>query len=273
MQTPTAQLRVLDSDDLAAAFELSAAAGWNQTTEDWSMLLALAPEGCFGIEADGELASTTTLVCYGRRLGWVGMVLTKPEYRGRGFARRLVAHALQHADSLGIETLNLDATEQGRGLYESFGFRSEQLVERWSRPGDAASHTLHSFSLSQDAMNLDIRAFGVDRSAMLAQLATRSEVYSDSEAFLFARAGRTTAYIGPCVASGPGPGRSLITKVVHASPGTAWSWDLLAKNGEAVALASALGFTRRRLLTRMARGKLLSGEDDMVFAIAGLELG
>ena len=263
----------MNPGDLASALELSAAAGWNQTAADWTMLLDLAPRECFCIEADGQLVSTTTLVCYGQRLGWIGMVLTKPEYRGRGFARRLVAHVLQYADSLGIETLKLDATEQGRGLYESVGFRAEQPVERWSRPGAAASHTPHDFSRSQYAKGLDIRAFGVDRSTMLAQLAERSQVYTDSEAFLFTRAGRTTAYIGPCVASAPGPARSLITKVVHASSGTAWSWDLLAKNGEAVALASALGFTRQRILTRMARGKLLSGEDDMVFAIAGFELG
>src|SRR5205085_5065787 len=133
MAVSAEQLRLLNSGDLAAAFELSASAGWNQTVEDWSMLMELAPEGCFGIEADGRLVSTTTLVCYGQRLAWIGMVLTNAEYRGRGFARRLLAEALDRADSVGVETVKLDATDQGRPLYEKLGFKPEQAIERWIR--------------------------------------------------------------------------------------------------------------------------------------------
>src|SRR5438445_6279395 len=131
MPVSTEQLRLLNSRDLASAFELSTAAGWNQTVEDWAMLIELAPEGCFGIEADGWLVSTTTLVRYGQRLAWIGMVLTNAEYRGRGFARRLLAEALDRADSMGVETVKLDATDQGRPLYEKLGFEPEQAVERW----------------------------------------------------------------------------------------------------------------------------------------------
>src|SRR5438876_2622958 len=134
MEISTEQLRLMTSDDLAAATELSTAAGWNQTSEDWQMLMALGPNNCFAIEADGQVVSTTTLLCYSQRLAWIGMVLTRANYRGRGFARRLLAAALDRADSLRIETLKLDATEQGRPLYEAFGFQAEQAVERWSRP-------------------------------------------------------------------------------------------------------------------------------------------
>src|SRR5438874_2176206 len=113
MPVSTEQLRLLNSSDLAAALELSTATGWNQTVEDWAMLIELAPKGCFGIEADGQLVSTTTLVLYGQRLAWIGMVLTNAEYRARGFARRLLSAALDRADSVGVETVKLDATDQG----------------------------------------------------------------------------------------------------------------------------------------------------------------
>src|SRR5580700_3873540 len=102
---PGAILRRLVASDIPAAIGLSEEAGWNQTSEDWRMLIDLAPQGCLAIEADGQLAATTTLLCYGRRLAWIGMVLTRAEYQRRGFARRLLAHVLENADTMGIATL------------------------------------------------------------------------------------------------------------------------------------------------------------------------
>ena len=55
-------LRAMRAEDVPAAFELSAQAGWNQTEEDWRTLLALAPETCLAIEVDRQLAATTTLL-------------------------------------------------------------------------------------------------------------------------------------------------------------------------------------------------------------------
>ena len=106
-------VRLLRPADLAVAVGLSTIAGWNQTEDDWRMLMELAPHGCFGIDAHGELVATATLLSYGTQLAWIGMVLTKREYRGRGFARTLVTHALQSADLKGIRTVKLDATEYG----------------------------------------------------------------------------------------------------------------------------------------------------------------
>src|SRR3954451_22253247 len=110
-------LRTMRHEDTPAAFQLSAHAGWNQTEEDWRTLLELSPEGCLAIEVDGQLAATTTLLCYGPKLAWIGMVLTKAEYQRRGFAKRLLALALQNADKMGIATIKLDATDQGQPLY------------------------------------------------------------------------------------------------------------------------------------------------------------
>src|SRR5690348_1877706 len=83
------QPRNLTHADLSGAVALSSLAGWNQTADDWSLLLYLEPQHCWGIEMDGLLGATTTLVCHDRRLAWIGMVLTHPEFRRRGLARRL----------------------------------------------------------------------------------------------------------------------------------------------------------------------------------------
>jgi len=281
MEISIEQLRLINAGDFAAALELSRAAGWNQTPEDWRMLLQLAPDRCLGIEAEGRLVATATLLCYQQRLAWIGMVLTHPDYRGRGFARRLIAAALDRADSLGVETVKLDATEKGRPLYEGFGFRAEQPVERWSRSGlpklqapeTRPAESKNPSSLSQALRELDTQAFVADRSIMLQELAQRSSLHSSPNAFLFARAGRATEYLGPCIAADSAAAQAIIASAINSSAHTDWSWDLLPANKDAVTLASELGFTRQRYLTRMVRGKPLHGRDEMVYAIAGFELG
>ncbi len=277
MEISTEQLRLMNAGDLTAAVDLSTAAGWNQTPQDWHMLMDLAPTNCFAIEADGRLVSTTTLLCYSQRLAWIGMVLTSANYRGRGFARRLLVTARDRADSLGIETVKLDATDEGKPIYEKFGFKAEQPVERWSRPGsDQPSESRRSRSssmLSPRFRELDSQAFGTDRSNILQTLAQRSTLESTPNAFLFARLGRTTQYLGPCIANDLAAAREIVIGVTNAAAHTSWSWDLLPANKDAVALATELGFTRQRCLTRMARGKPLRGREEMVFAIAGFELG
>jgi GNAT superfamily N-acetyltransferase len=269
----TTGVRLLNRADWAAAAGLSTIAGWNQTEDDWRMLMNLAPQGCFGIDADGELVATTTLLSYGKQLAWVGMVLTKPEYRGRGFARALVTHALESADSKRIRTVKLDATEQGQRLYQSLGFKAEGSVERWSRPGTSNLPVTGGEFHFDHLSDLDFAAFGADRSALLRKLAKRSQVYAGTSAYLFARAGRITAYLGPCVADDPASAQALIASTLQAHSSVVWSWDILVNNRNAVALASELGFTRQRVLTRMRRGEPLRGRDDMVYAIAGFELG
>jgi ribosomal protein S18 acetylase RimI-like enzyme len=264
---------LLRPTDVATALELSMVAGWNQTEDDWRMLMNLAPQGCFGIDADGDLVATTTLLPYGKQLAWIGMVLTKPEYRGRGFARTLVTHAIESADSQGIRTVKLDATEQGQRLYESVGLEAEGLVERWSRPGTPNLRVTGAKFNSDQLSALDLAAFGASRSAMLEKLARHSHVYAGTNAYLFARAGRVTAYLGPCVASDPASAQAFITNTLQAHSSLVWSWDILPHNRNAVALASELGFTRQRVLTRMGRGVPLRGRDDMIYAIAGFELG
>lgn len=269
-----ATLRLMNGSDISAAAQLSAEAGWNQTDEDWRMLIDLAPEGCLAMEFDGELAATTTLFCYGRRLAWIGMVLTKLHYRGRGLARSLLTEALAQADRKGIETVKLDATDQGKPLYEKLGFRSEQAVERWSRSGPAHVPLAGPYTLrSEEWRDSDAQAFGADRSQLLQTLALRNPPFSVARSYLFTRPGRLTAYLGPCVCDGPRSARTLLERALQNASSFGWSWDLLPKNASAVAIAQDLGFTPKRHLLRMVRGKDLRGNEEAIYAIAGFELG
>jgi len=270
-------LRKLVASDIPAAVGLSKEAGWNQTSEDWRMLIDLAPPGCLAIEVDGELAATTTLLCYGRRLAWIGMVLTRVSNRGRGFARRLLTQALTQADEMRIETVKLDATDQGRPLYEKMGFRFEQKVERWSRPASKNPSGTMPLADPLPAENwrvADRRSFGADRSELLERLAQRSQPALFIEgSYLLTRSGRQTRYLGPSVCDAPKAARALMARALRAEESHGWSWDLLPKNVDAAAIARDLAFTPTRHLQRMVRGKELRAKEEMIYAIAGFELG
>ena len=52
---------------------------------------------------------------------WIGFVFTMPEYRGKGYAKKLIMHCLKQAKELGYKKVYL-ATDH-IGLYERYGFQ------------------------------------------------------------------------------------------------------------------------------------------------------
>jgi len=265
-------MRQLHPGDIQDLLRLSRDAGWNQSAADWSRVLELAPTGCWGIEVEGGIVATATLVCYGTQLAWVGMVLTDARYRGNGFATRLVRHALDCAHDLGARCVKLDATNVGRPLYEKLGFRAEQTVERWVRNGLRASVHLRGTTLSLNP-ELDRSACGYDRTAWLEAMRPDGGTYLRSGGFLLTRSGSLNGYLGPCIAKDRRTARELLAQALSDNPESGWFWDLLTANREAQDLARSFEFAPCRTLTRMQMGESLPAEEAAVYAIAGFELG
>lgn len=55
--------------------------------------------------------------------GYIYNVYTQPDYRQRGLARKLVKIVIKHCRENKIKIVALHASEQGRKLYESLGFK------------------------------------------------------------------------------------------------------------------------------------------------------
>jgi GNAT superfamily N-acetyltransferase len=282
--------RDLTLGDIPSAMELTIAAGWNQTPEDWNRILGVSSHGCRCIEVAGQIVATTTVLLYGTDLAWVGMVLTHPEHRRQRLATRLMEDALANAERDGICTLKLDATDDGRPLYESLGFVVEGAVERWRRDKIAfiSEHqTLDAESSSQEChwgktiptylSALDDEAFGVSREQILIELSALGGNTS-ANGYVLSRSGRMARSIGPCIATSEDEARRLIATHLDAHDratenSEGWYWDLLPANAAAVKCATDFGFTRHRTLWRMRRGKPIKNHDAMVYATAGFELG
>src|SRR5215212_3523502 len=227
------EIRLLGEADLPAAMSLKESAGWNQTEADWLRLLRLEPRGCFAATAGGRLVGTVTTTAYGRELAWVGMVLVDPSYRRRGIASRLMGAALSYLEGERVETVKLDATPDGRHVYEKLGFKDELTIERWHRRAadaaagarperaDGAGGSAIEAARPAEIHELDRVAFGADRARLVELLVAESVVTfvrkrSDGGAagYALARAGAVADYVGPVVASDSETAALLLDEVL-----------------------------------------------------------
>ena len=289
------EIRTLGEADLAAAMGLKESAGWNQTEADWLRLLRLEPAGCFAADAGGRLVGTATTTAYGRELAWVGMVLVDSEFRRRGIASLLMDAALSYLDGRGIETVKLDATPDGRHVYERLGFETESLVERWhcrgvgeARAGQpvgggqgVASRRVFDGARLAEVVELDRAAFGADRSRLVRLLAAEStgtfvRTGSDGRALAYAlaREGAVADYVGPVVATDLETAAGLIDDALARLASRPIYIDVNTQFESATRALAERGFSKQRELIRMRRGaKSGAGTSPRVFAIAGPEVG
>ena len=263
-------IRTLHHGDVPLCLELCAEAGWNQTARDWLRLMALAPTGCFGIDAGQRLVATATVVSYGQQLAWIGMVLVRPAHRGQGLARALLQHALDYGRQHKIACLKLDATALGEPVYRKLGFVEECGVERWVRqPGPAVplKHTArYVFQAAADR-----HAFGADRSALL-WLLEREEAFSTGDgSYALGRPGTSASYFGPCVTASDPSGPTLLACFLASHIHRPVFWDRFSAN--AARQGALFDFAPVRHLKRMYLGENIAGDPAHQFALAGFELG
>jgi GNAT superfamily N-acetyltransferase len=256
------RIRVLQPSDVPHTLQLSQAAGWNQTREDWSLAIEMNPDGCFAMECDGGIVATTTTIRYGTDLAWIGMVLTHPEFRGRGFARALMKRAIEHLSD--VRTVKLDATEMGKPLYTQLGFAEECAIERWLRSPQGTSLEAMWGRRFRLPVTLDYSAFGADRSPLLHRLA-QIEAASHEDAFAMGRGVR----FGPCVSQSKESACVLAKEFLARHANQQLIWDLFPENN----LAQELGFEQSRRLTRMVLGRELKSRHELIYACAGFEFG
>jgi GNAT superfamily N-acetyltransferase len=261
--------------DVAGAIKLSEQAGWNQTAEDWSLVIRLGR--AFAIAGPtGEPIATGLAVPYPSSLGWIGMVIVHGPYRRRGLASRLMERSIAELLERDLVPF-LDATPAGQPVYERMGFRPVQALTRWRGQGEASAEPLREVGHVDEIAELDRLAFGADRSAVLADLLGRREARSwrdpGGAGYVLTRPGRTATYIGPSVARATDTALRLIESALAGISGPA-AIDVPDREEEIGALLTDRGFQRERPFTRMALERdSVFGEPALVRAIAAPELG
>jgi ribosomal protein S18 acetylase RimI-like enzyme len=282
------RVRTMLPADLPFADSLRALVGWNQTLADWQRFLRMEPQGCFLAEWDGAPVGTATTIVYGQDLAWIGMVLVHPEYRRRGIGGGLLLRCIQHLQARGVRCIKLDATPQGRPVYEKLGFRDEWTLRRWEaelssqapRAPDSRIRAWAEVGAPQFDL-LDSRAFGVSRRELTLALAQQSSCALAYEPQRDAptgcgmlRQGARAFYLGPISATSPQGGIALVEALTGQGRAGRVFWDIPDLNEAAVGWAEGHGFSVQRTLTRMWLGDNRSpGNPREQFALAGPEVG
>jgi GNAT superfamily N-acetyltransferase len=271
-------------EDIPAGMRLKDLAGWNQTARDWERFLESNPEGCFVAESGGRVIGTSTSIVYEERLAWIGMVLVDPEYRRQGIGLRLLDTALECLDVRRIPTVKLDATPEGRPIYERRGFVPEFAMERWRLERKPTQPPCRKELAKADLLaifKLDREMFGAGRSRLLASLDREAAEFTLAKsaagklvAYSFGRHGSRADHLGPWVASEESAAEEVLDEFLCLSAREVVFVDLVKAHPFAEKLLRSRGFAFSRPLTRMVRGANSSpGRAELCCAALGPEFG
>ena len=150
MQEPFA-LDTLTAADTHACWQLSQALRWPHREADWQQFIswAKAHGAALAVRADGRLIGCGLAWQWGDEQGSIGMVIVDNAWQRRGIGKQLFRGLLQALEGRDVM---LQATAQGRPLYESLGFaaigHARQFHGHWQPPVEAGP----TFSLATDEL-------------------------------------------------------------------------------------------------------------------------
>jgi len=278
--------RSLTLADIPAAWRLSSEPNWDQTPEDWRLMIARGAargDAALGVEADGALIATAMTLGYGARFGWVSMVLVTKSWQRQGLARRLLLRCIESLQARGLAPV-LDATPAGRAIYLPLAFVDRyglsRMVAHAPRLASANASRVATPADLPAILAMDAEVFGGDRSDILRDLLQRAgdrarvvERLGRLAGYALGRAGRTAWHVGPVVAQDVATARALFADSLVGHHGKVMA-DIASEQIELRHWLEAGGFIEERPYSRMSLGPLDPfGDPSRLYAAAGPELG
>lgn len=267
-EEPSAQttLRRLHLSDVPDAVALTQAVGWGTSAAGWARVITWAGRDCWCIVRDDRIIATTMAVNYGPTLSWISMVLTHPDYQRQGLGQRLMTIALDALRERGVQHIMLDATPEGRPLYEKLGFRTLYNVEIWSGRASSYLGARARPLVKADIpaiVALDEAAFGVARGRVIRRLLQDYPHYAwvdeDDDGsvvgFIMAQDNGGLMHIGPWIARDPWSAEKLLRTALSVFIGRDVRVDIPDRNTRATAFAHGSDLHYERHCLRMILGE------------------
>lgn len=286
--TLPAELTLVEAtpDDLPEIGRLRLAAGWN--VHDWALRAVIGqPDACCVLvrDVDGTVVGVGSGIAYGP-LGFVGNMVVAEMHRRRGVGSEVLTAVTEFLERAGCRRLELNATSEGRRLYERHGFASTGVTTIAGVPRDRVMATDEPIDVRPArAGELDAVAaydrprFGGERRRILELLlADPSAVVLVAEAH-----GRMAGYallwagparVGPMQADEPAVAAALLTAAFGGWPDLAeLRLFVPPPNAAGAAWLRASSLVTESYEGRMARGEPLPGRDEASYAMTVGALG
>ena len=88
------QTREMELSDMDSLMKLKNAEGWNQTENDWELLIQYRGSVNLVAVLENQIVGTVTAINYANTVAWIGMMLVDKEFRGRGIGKLLLNEAI-----------------------------------------------------------------------------------------------------------------------------------------------------------------------------------
>ncbi|PZF75908.1 GNAT family N-acetyltransferase [Aestuariivirga litoralis] len=272
----------LDREGIRTACDWARQEGWNPGLKDQEAFAAQDPEGFLGLQVDGELAATISLVSYGPSFGFLGFYICRPDLRGRGLGLALWNEALRLKPA---RSIGLDGVKAQQANYARSGFvlAHENIRHGGLKPsGYSQGNPALTALAAADAEAIDHfeqkhRLFPAPRTRFLAE-------WLRHDAMALRRDGEIVGYgvirqchegwkVGPLFADNLGDAETILRGLLTRMPEGTFYLDTPATNRAAVDLAVSLGLKPMFETARMYRGPAPAIDTAKVFGITSFELG
>jgi len=272
------EIRVLSPAEVETLIDWAAGEGWNPGLADAPALRAAEPEGFLGIFDRGEMMAGITAVAYGEKFGFIGLYISRPDMRGKGYGKAVWDAGMARLEG---RTIGLDAVPAQLENYRSMGFLPAYKTHRFSGRFEAKeSGDIRPITPERAAAIsvFDTRFFPEPRPSFIKnwpkapRIALAAMDGANVRGYGVARECREGFKIGPLFAEDLETAVSLLA-ALGAACGAEIHIDAPEVNAEFADILVNAGMTRGFETTRMYRGPAPSFELEGVFGVTTLELG
>jgi len=287
MSLPTDfSLRDATLDDLPAIGQLRTSVGWS--VNEWALRAVIGSPGarCVVVaDSEGRVGGVGSGIVY-PPLGFVGNMIVAEAHRRRGVGSVILEAVTAYLEGEGCTRLELNATSDGRPLYERHGFASigRSSTARLGRDlplsRDASVSVRRAGPAEVDELAAyDRPRFGGDRRRLLGLL------LDDPAASVLRaeRSGRLAGYasvrpseprVGPVLADAPSVAETLLVEAFGAAPAAhELRLNLPPNNGSGAEWLGRLGVAIEPWDGRMARGDPVERRPDTIYGMTVGALG
>jgi ribosomal protein S18 acetylase RimI-like enzyme len=280
------RLRDATSEDVPAIGALRESVGWGVTGWALRAVIGQGHAACLlAVDGGGNVAGVGSGIVYGP-MGFIGNMIVAEPHRRRGVASAILEAVTAFLEGAGCTRLELNATSDGRPLYERHGFRSRGRSATARIPRDAELGGDPGVRV-REASDSDLPViaaydrprFGGDRRVLLELLlheptaaALVAAGHFGINGYAFVRT--DDARIGPMVADAPSTAGALLRVGFELLPDARdVRLNLPPNNRPGAAWLESIGVELEPWDGRMGRGPDVPRRDDTVYGMTIGALG